>query len=83
MHTSVGVRSAIQSLAGIYIYDYLPLESIRNRVNERFSDAEERYSQLLTDPATARDESQANELITIAAILSMQDVCLNHSVTIV
>lgn len=78
MHKSVGVRSAIQSLAGIYIYDYLPLESIRNRVNQRFFDAEERFSQLLNDPMTARNESQANELITIAVILSMQDVRSGH-----
>ncbi|EFY90455.1 hypothetical protein MAC_03449 [Metarhizium acridum CQMa 102] len=78
MHKSVGVRSAIQSLAGIYIYDYLPLESIRNRVNQRFSDAEERFSQLLNDPMTATDETQANELITIAVILSMQDIVLTE-----
>ncbi|KHO01709.1 uncharacterized protein MAM_00710 [Metarhizium album ARSEF 1941] len=78
MHKSVGVRSAIQSLAGIYIYDYLPLESIRNRVNQRFSDAEKRFSQLLNDPATAKDEALANELITIAVILSMQDIVLTE-----
>lgn len=74
MHKSVGVRSAIQSLAGIYIYDYQPLDSIRERVNRRFEDAERRFSQLLNDPATYRDESRANELITIGVILSMQDV---------
>ncbi|OAQ57996.1 zinc finger-like protein [Pochonia chlamydosporia 170] len=78
MHKSLGVRSAIQSLAGIYIYDYLPLDSIRDRVNQRFFDAEERYSQLLNDPATDRDEAQANELITIAVILSMQDIVLTE-----
>ncbi|KJK73608.1 hypothetical protein H634G_11117 [Metarhizium anisopliae BRIP 53293] len=49
MHKSPGVRSAIQSLAGIYIYDYLPLDSIRDRVNQRFSEAEQRLSQLLND----------------------------------
>ncbi|OAQ73778.1 zinc finger-like protein [Pochonia chlamydosporia 170] len=78
MHKSLGVRSAIQSLAGIYIYDYLPLDSIRKRVNQRFSDAEDRLTQLLNDPATARDESLANELITIAVILSMQDIVLTE-----
>lgn len=82
MHKSLGVRSAIQSLAGIYIYDYLPLDSIRKRVNQRFSDAEDRLTQLLNDPATARDESLANELITIAVILSMQDVSRNHFVVV-
>ncbi|KAG5992055.1 hypothetical protein E4U43_003859 [Claviceps pusilla] len=78
MHKSVGVRSAIQSLAGIYIYDYQPLESIRERVNRRFEDAERRFSQLLNDPATYRDESRANELITIGVILSMQDIVLTE-----
>ncbi|KAG5982958.1 hypothetical protein E4U55_001058 [Claviceps digitariae] len=78
MHKSIGVRSAIQSLAGIYIYDYQPLESIRNRVNRRFEDAEKRFTQLLNDPATYRDESQANELITIGVILSMQDIVLTE-----
>lgn len=74
MHKSVGVRSALQSLAGIYIYDYQPLESIRNAVNKRFEAAEKRFTQLLNDAATYQDETQANELITIAVILSMQDV---------
>ncbi|KID94447.1 hypothetical protein MAJ_09574, partial [Metarhizium majus ARSEF 297] len=78
MHKSAGVRSAIQSLAGIYIHDYLPFESIRKRVNQRFADAEERFSQLLGDPATAENEAQVNELITIAAILSMQDIVLTE-----
>ncbi|GAB0139530.1 hypothetical protein EsHS_00000180 [Epichloe bromicola] len=74
MHKSVGVRSALQSLAGIYIYDYQPLESIRNAVNKRFEAAEKRLTQLLNDAATYQDEAQANELITIAVILSMQDI---------
>lgn len=74
MHKSVGVRSALQSLAGIYIYDYQPLESIRNAVNKRFEAAEKRFTQLLNDAATYQDETQANELITIAVILSMQDI---------
>ena len=78
MHKSPGVRSAIQSLAGIYIYDYLPLDSIRDRVNQRFSEAEQRLSQLLNDSTTAQNEAQANEFITIVAILSMQDVCWNR-----
>ncbi|OAA50577.1 hypothetical protein NOR_01027 [Metarhizium rileyi] len=78
MHKSIGVRSAIQSLAGIYIYDYLPLDSIRVRVNQRFSDAEARFTQLLNDPGTTQDEGLANELITIAVILSMQDIVLTE-----
>ncbi|KAG6096451.1 hypothetical protein E4U14_007961 [Claviceps sp. LM454 group G7] len=78
MHKSVGVRSAIQSLAGIYIYDYQPLDSIRERVNQRFADAEKRFTQLLNDPATYCSESLANELITIGVILSMQDIVLTE-----
>ncbi|KND90546.1 hypothetical protein TOPH_04765, partial [Tolypocladium ophioglossoides CBS 100239] len=73
MHKSDGVRAAIQSLAGIYIYDYQPIDAIRKRVNDRFYDAELRLSRLLSDPTTGQNESQANELITIAVILSMQD----------
>ncbi|KAG6031872.1 hypothetical protein E4U41_007402 [Claviceps citrina] len=79
MHKSIGVRSAIQSLAGIYIYDYQPLESIRSRVNQRFEDAEKRFTQLLNDPATYRDEYQASELITISVILSMRDIVLTEA----
>lgn len=74
MHKSDGVRAAIQSLAGIYIFDYLPRDDVRRRVNARYYEAELRFSWLLQDPDSARDEAQANELITIAVILSMQDV---------
>ncbi|KAF4504677.1 hypothetical protein G6O67_008100 [Ophiocordyceps sinensis] len=78
MHKSDGVRAAIQSLAGIYIYDYQPIDSIRRRVNERFSEAESRFSRLLNDPSTVRSEARANELITMAVILSMQDIVLTE-----
>ena len=78
MHKSDGVRAAIQSLAGIYIYDYQPIEAIRNRVNQRFADAEARFTDLLNDPVTGESEDQANELITIAAVLSMQDIVLTE-----
>ncbi|PNY25595.1 Uncharacterized protein TCAP_04467 [Tolypocladium capitatum] len=78
MHKSDGVRAAIQSLAGIYIYDYQPINAIRKRVNDRFYDAESRLSRLLNDPTTAQNESHANELITIAVILSMQDIILTE-----
>ncbi|KAK2596680.1 hypothetical protein QQS21_006255 [Conoideocrella luteorostrata] len=76
MHKSVGVLSAIQSLAGAYIYDYQPLKAIQDRVNQRFHVAEHRLATLLNDPFTRQDEAQANELITIAVILSMQDIVL-------
>ncbi|KAJ6442031.1 Protein phosphatase inhibitor [Purpureocillium lavendulum] len=78
MHKSDGVRAAIQSLAGIYIYDYLPKDDVRKRVNDRFFEAESRLSSLLADPATTNNEGQANELITIAVILSMQDIVLTE-----
>ncbi|POR34629.1 Uncharacterized protein TPAR_05173 [Tolypocladium paradoxum] len=78
MHKSDGVRAAIQSLAGIYIYDYQPVDAIRKRVNDRFYDAESRLSRLLDDPTTGQNEAQANELITIAVILSMQDIVLTE-----
>ncbi|RDA91253.1 hypothetical protein CP533_0649 [Ophiocordyceps camponoti-saundersi (nom. inval.)] len=78
MHKSDGVLAAIQSLAGIYIYDYKPLDSVRKRVNDRFSEAEARLSRLMNDPSTSRNEAQANELITIAVLLSMQDIVLTE-----
>lgn len=78
MHKSDGVRAAIQSLAGIYIYDYRPLDSVRKRVNDRFFEAESRLSLLLSDPLTSRSEAQANELITISVLLSMQDIVLTE-----
>jgi hypothetical protein len=74
MHSSVGVAAAIQSLAGIYIYDYLQVDNIRERINNRFAVAEERFTELLRDPTTTCNEPRANELITIAVLLSMQDV---------
>lgn len=76
MHKKPGVRSAIQSLAGIYIYDYRPVQHIKDRVIERFTDAERRFTELLNDSRTSRDGNLADELITIAVILSMQDVRL-------
>ncbi|KAJ3476228.1 hypothetical protein NLG97_g9196 [Lecanicillium saksenae] len=77
MHDSVGVLSAIQSLAGIYIHDYLPDEIVRRRVNERFAIAEARLSQLLQDQANL-DARESSELITLASLLSMQDIVLTE-----
>ncbi|RFU79210.1 zinc finger protein [Trichoderma arundinaceum] len=74
MEGSEGVLAAIQSLAGIYVYDYQPLEGINKRINYRFSQAESRLSQLLAKPTLSDDE--ASELITIFSILSMQDIVL-------
>ncbi|KAL7799251.1 fungal-specific transcription factor domain-containing protein [Trichoderma ceciliae] len=74
MEGSEGVLSAIQSLAGIYVYDYQPLEEIRRRTNHRFALAEARLSQLLAKTDLSIDE--ASELITISCIMSMQDIVL-------
>jgi hypothetical protein len=74
MHEKEGVRAAMQSLAGVYIYDYVPSDKIIKRINELFKIAENRMTELLNDPTAAQDESKAQELITITTILSMQDV---------
>ncbi|KAH6605801.1 zinc finger protein [Trichoderma cornu-damae] len=71
-----GVLCAIQSLAGIYIYDYQPLEGISRRVNRRFAMAEGRLSHLLAKENLCH--SEASELITISSILSMQDIVLTE-----
>lgn len=74
MHNHDGVRCAIQSLAGVYIYDYVPQRHVLKRLNELFKIAESRLEALLNDPDVLRDEDRASELITIAVVLSMQDV---------
>ncbi|KAH0492782.1 hypothetical protein TgHK011_007717 [Trichoderma gracile] len=76
MEGSEGVLCAIQSLAGIYVYDYQPMEEISRRINHRFALAEARLSHLLSRTGLSVDE--ASELITIASILSMQDIVLTE-----
>lgn len=73
MQSNDAVRAAIQSLAGVYIHDYCQTAHVRRRVNECFSIAENRLTQLLNDPASM-ELDQGSEAITICAILSMQDV---------
>lgn len=73
MQGNDGVRSAIQCLAGVYIYDYVPQRGISKRINELFEVAEARLTELINDPMTLKSD-RADELITIAVILSMQDV---------
>lgn len=73
MHENEGVRAAIQCLAGVYIYDYVPQPSISKRINELFGMAERRLTALL-NAADGLHADQGSELITIAVILSMQDV---------
>jgi hypothetical protein len=78
MHSNDGVRAAIQSLAGIYIYDYMPVDAIRNRVLERFTEAETRFGELLSSPARNNPEN-ASEIITLSVLLSMQDIVLTEN----
>ncbi|KAL7904509.1 fungal-specific transcription factor domain-containing protein [Trichoderma velutinum] len=72
MVESEDVLSAILSIAAIYISDYLddPSEILHRWIN-RFNMAETRLKDLLKRQHTA---SEARELITIASILSMQDI---------
>ncbi|KAI5464724.1 fungal-specific transcription factor domain-containing protein [Mariannaea sp. PMI_226] len=77
MQESEGIRSAIQSLAGVYIYDYLPDERIRNRINERYILAGEHFSRLLNS-SESFEVGRGNEIITMAVILSMQDIILTE-----
>lgn len=77
MHSSDAILAAIQSLAGIYVHDYLPDENVRRRVNERFAAAESRLCQLLQQQGVLNDIEQS-ELVTISSILSMQDIVLTE-----
>ncbi|KAH7132758.1 fungal-specific transcription factor domain-containing protein [Dactylonectria macrodidyma] len=77
MHKTEGILYAIQSLAGIYIYDYLPDERIQQRINERYAMANEYFSKLLVAPES-RNVGRSDEVITMAVILSMQDIVLTE-----
>jgi hypothetical protein len=73
MQQNSGVRAAIQALAGVYIYDYTPTPKVRQQVNGLFKIAESRLTELINYP-TELDDNLSEELITIATLLSMQDV---------
>ncbi|KAF7559997.1 hypothetical protein G7046_g4155 [Stylonectria norvegica] len=77
MHENEGIRCAIQSLAGVYIYDYLPDESIRKRINDRYALADAHFSRLLAAPES-HETGKGSEVITMAVILSMQDIVLTE-----
>lgn len=73
MHQSDGVFAAIQCLAGVYVYDYTRTEAIRRRTLGWFRVAEQSLTQLLNSPSHWQ---HAPEIITIASLLSMQDVSI-------
>ena len=73
MQCNDGVRAAIQSLAGVYIYDYLPTTPILDRLIEKFDEAECRLKYLLNE-ASSFEVGKGSEVIAILVILSMQDV---------
>jgi hypothetical protein len=75
MHKNEGILHAIQSLAGVYIYDYIPDERIRQRINQRYVTADQYFSTLLNAPES-RENGKGQEVITMAVLLSMQDVCI-------
>lgn len=75
MHENEGIRCAIQSLAGVYIYDYVPEPRIRQRINQRYLEADAHFSNMLTSPENT-EIGKGSEVITMAVILSMQDVSL-------
>ncbi|KAM0202241.1 hypothetical protein ACHAPQ_001724 [Fusarium lateritium] len=75
MHKNEGILHAIQSLAGVYIYDYLPDERIRQRINQRYHMADEYFCKLLNAPES-KVMGKGKEVITMAVLLSMQDIVL-------
>ncbi|KAK4073097.1 transcriptional regulator family: Fungal Specific TF [Purpureocillium lilacinum] len=78
MHQSDGVRAAIQGLAGLYVYDYTPIDEVERRVIRKLAEAESCYSSLLANPTTAESKASSSEAITLAVILSMQDIVLTE-----
>ncbi|KAJ0129946.1 Catechol 1,2-dioxygenase, partial [Fusarium oxysporum f. sp. albedinis] len=77
MHKNEGILHAIQSLSGIYIYDYMPLEDIRQRINQRYDMANQYYSTLLHAPES-REVGKGQEVITMTVLLSMLDIVLTE-----
>ena len=73
MLSNDGIRAALLSLSGVYIYDYLPTLQISSRVNVRFSDADIRLVALLND-WPGLDSDKIDELVNISIILSTRDV---------
>ncbi|KAF4992178.1 hypothetical protein FGRMN_7309 [Fusarium graminum] len=77
MHKNEGILYAIQSLAGVYIYDYLADERIRQRINQRYVMADQYFCKLLNAPESSV-LGEGKEVITMAVLLSMQDIVLTE-----
>jgi hypothetical protein len=72
-HNNEGILHAIQSLAGVYVYDYLPDERMRQLINQRYVVADQYFSTLLNTPEST-ENGKGQEVITMAVLLSLQDV---------
>ncbi|KAF4990338.1 hypothetical protein FDECE_14414 [Fusarium decemcellulare] len=77
MHTNEGVAFAIESLAGIYMYENCPNQHIRQDINERHTMAEKYFRQLLLEPRS-REVGGGSEVITMCILLSMQNIVLTE-----
>lgn len=73
MCSNRGILHAMQALAGVYIYDYLPDERVRQRINQRYVESNQYFIELLNDPES-RMPGKGQEVITMAILLSMHDV---------
>ncbi|KAF5981589.1 hypothetical protein FBULB1_4700 [Fusarium bulbicola] len=77
MHGNEGIMQAIICLAGIYIYDYVPDERLRQRINQRYVEADQNYIAHLNAPES-REVRKGQEVITMTVLLSMLDVVLTE-----
>ncbi|KAH7185781.1 fungal-specific transcription factor domain-containing protein [Fusarium flagelliforme] len=77
MCSNRGILHAMQALAGVYIYDYLPDERVRQRINQRYVESNQYFIELLNDPES-RMPGKGQEVITMAILLSMHDVILTE-----
>ena len=72
-HANEYVRHAMDSLVGVYIFDYTKVPSVAKHANKSFALAEARLTKLLNQPRRLNTD-EANEFVTITVLLSMQDV---------
>lgn len=75
MYDNAGVLSALQSLAGVYVHDYLIDETIRGRVDKKFASAEFELRRLIQHQASLTTRGR-NEILVLLAVLSVQDINL-------